>query len=218
MSYGRLHRYFLNNGELRIRKWLHYFDIYERHFRRFVNKNPVVLEIGVFGGGSLRMWQEYFGSGSKIVGLDINPECKNYEGENIEIFIGSQDDEDILNMIISKYPSLDIVIDDGSHMMRHMKKSFEMLYPGVGNNGIYLVEDTHTCYWEEYEGGLGRASTFVEFAKLKIDELNAVHSRNKIPVTGFTRGTDSICFYDSVIVFEKRRQGARQAPTTEPMR
>jgi len=29
-----LHRIFLSNGEERIHKWLHYFDIYERHLAR----------------------------------------------------------------------------------------------------------------------------------------------------------------------------------------
>ena len=123
-----------------------------------------------------------------------------------------------MQKILKKYPEIDIVIDDGSHMMHHMKKSFEVLYPKISYNGVYLVEDTHTCYWEEYGGGVERPNTFIEFAKSKIDELNAVHSRNTVLATNLTKSTDSICFYDSVIVFEKRNQGYRQAPVTRPMR
>jgi hypothetical protein len=52
---GFLHRYFLNNGGKRLHKWVHYFDIYSRHFERFRDRQPVVLEIGVFGGGSLAL-------------------------------------------------------------------------------------------------------------------------------------------------------------------
>ena len=58
---GFLHRHFLNNGGNTTWKWLHYFDIYERHLHRFRNRKPVMLEIGVFDGGSLRMWRDYFG-------------------------------------------------------------------------------------------------------------------------------------------------------------
>jgi hypothetical protein len=29
---GFLHRYFLENSSKRLHKWIHYFDIYERHF------------------------------------------------------------------------------------------------------------------------------------------------------------------------------------------
>ena len=65
MSDGFLHKYFLNNAHKRLHKWVHYFDIYERHFERFRGKSPTMIEIGVQGGGSLAMWKEYFGPGSR---------------------------------------------------------------------------------------------------------------------------------------------------------
>jgi hypothetical protein len=214
---GFLHRYFLENSSKRLHKWIHYFDIYERHFSRFRNTSPVMLEIGVFGGGSLEMWREYFGGGARIVGVDINPECKKHEQDSIEVFIGSQDDPAIIQQILRKYPRIDIVLDDGSHINDHMISSFELLYERIHPKGVYMVEDTHTCYWDEYGGGLRRTGSFIEYAKNKIDEINAVHSRNALPVSPFTRITDCIAVYDSVVVFEKRPQGARQAPVTEPL-
>lgn len=214
MSDGFLHKYFLNNSGKRLHKWVHYFDIYESHFERFRGKSPTILEIGVFGGGSLAMWKAYFGPGAKIVGVDINPACKIHEAEGIEIFIGSQDDPALLNAILSKYPEIDIVLDDGSHMMHHMIATFEQLYPSMSPNGCYMVEDTHTCYWDEYGGGVKRPGSFIEFAKDKIDHLNAFHARKAIPVTNFTKTTQCIAVYDSIVVFEKRPQGARQAPIT----
>lgn len=214
---GFLHRYFLENSSKRLHKWIHYFDIYEKHFSRFRNESPVLLEIGVFGGGSLEMWKDYFGPGAQIVGLDINPECKKHERDGIEIFIGSQDDPAVIQSILKKHPRIDLVIDDGSHLNHHMMSTFEMLYDCIHPHGIYMVEDTHTCYWDEYGGGLRRPGSFMEYAKTKIDEIHAVHSRNTLPVSPFTRSTDSISFYDSVVVFEKRPQGTRQAPITEPL-
>ncbi len=73
MNDGFLHKYFLNNSSKRLHKWNHYFDIYERHFSRFRGKNLVMLEIGVFGGGSLDMWKAYLGEEAKVIGVDINP-------------------------------------------------------------------------------------------------------------------------------------------------
>lgn len=55
----------------------------------------------------------------------------------------------------------------------------------------------------------------MEFVKDRLDEINAVHARGAIPVTEFTLATDAICCYDSVVVFERRRQGQRQAPITQ---
>lgn len=211
---GFLHRYYLNNGGKRLHKWFHYFDIYERHFERFRGRAPTILEIGVLGGGSLQMWKAYFGHGARVIGIDIDPACKAHEEDGIEIFIGSQDDPALINQIVDRYGTFDIVIDDGSHIMRHVMKSFELLYERVDPHGVYLVEDLHTAYWDEYEGGLKRPGTFMEFVKDKLDEMNAPHTRGAIPVSTFTRSTACISVYDSVVAFEKRPQGARQTYIT----
>ena len=207
---GYLHRYFLNNGENRLHKWLHYFDIYERHFARFRDRPIKMLEIGVHGGGSLRMWRDYFAPGSTIVGIDINPECKQHEGRDIDVHIGSQNDPDFLLEVADKYGEFDILLDDGSHVNEHVITTFDTLYGRVASDGVYLVEDMHTSYWPKWGGGLRKAGTFIEHAKNRIDDLNAVHVRKGLEVGDFTRSTDSITFYDSIVVFEKRPQGARQ--------
>ncbi|MBK5929404.1 class I SAM-dependent methyltransferase [Halochromatium salexigens] len=217
MSKSSLHRYFLNNGHKRLHKWIHYFDIYERHFTRFRDTQPVMLEIGVEGGGSLAMWKEFFGPGSHIIGVDINPDCKAHEEAGIDIFIGSQDDPALIDSIFAKYPNIDIILDDGSHQMAHMIRSFELMYHRMSAHGVYMVEDTHTCYWQDYGGGLRKKGSFMEVVKEKLDEINAVHTRGELPVSAFTRSTDAIAVYDSVVIFERRPQGFRQAPVTEPM-
>jgi hypothetical protein len=135
---GFLHRYFLNNGYLRLHKWMHYFDIYEHHFARFRGKSPTVLEIGVKGGGSLAMWKEYFGAGSHIVGIDIDPACKEHQSEDIEIHIGSQDDPNLIDHVVVENGVIDVVIDDGSHMMEHMLRTFNLLYDRISPNGVYF--------------------------------------------------------------------------------
>jgi len=217
MSDGFLHRYFLNNAHKRLHKWLHYFDVYDRHLARFRGRPTTMIEIGVKGGGSLAMWREYLGPQSRIIGIDINPECKQHEDDGIEIFIGSQHDPATIDAVFSKYAVVDVVLDDGSHLMEHMIASFELMYHRLSPNGVYVVEDTHTSYWERYGGGLGRPGSFMEFVKHKLDEINAVHTGDALPVTEFTRSTDCIVCYDSVVVFERRRQGLRQAPVTQGM-
>lgn len=212
-----LHKYFLSNPGKILYKWFHYFDIYERHLKRFRGTSPVMLEIGVFKGGSMEMWKEYFGHGCQIIGIDIDPDCKKHESKDVEIFIGSQDDPEIINNIFSKYPKIDIVLDDGSHQMHHMISSFELMYDRLNPNGVYMVEDTHTCYWKEYGGSLRKDSSFIEFAKKKIDEINATHTRGALPITRFTQSTDYISFYDSLVVFERRKQSQRQTITTKGM-
>ena len=142
---------------------------------------------------------------------------KAHESDGIEIFIGSRKDPELINQIFDKYPRVNIVLDDGSHMMKHMIDSFELMYDKLDKNGVYVVEDTHTCYWPEFQGGLREPGSFIEFTKSKLDELNAVHSRTAVPISNFTRSTDAVVCYDSVVVFERRPQAMRQAPITRSM-
>ncbi len=202
-----LEKYFRETNDRLIHKWLHYFDIYERHFARFRDKDITILEIGVSHGGSLQMWKNYFGSKAKIYGIDINPECKALEEENIKIFIGSQSDRKFLSEIKKTIPAIDIFIDDGGHGMEQQIVSYEELYDHVKENGVYLCEDLHTSYWIRFGGGYKRKGTFIEYSKNFIDQLNAYHSEQKaFKVNNFTDSVDSIHYYDSVIVVEKKKK------------
>lgn len=104
---GFLHKYFLNNSDKRLHKWVHYFDIYEHHFEQFRDKSPVVLEIGVAGGGSLAMWKQYFGRGAKIVGIDLNPEFAHNGGDGVAVLIGDQSDPVFIKEITDTYAPFD---------------------------------------------------------------------------------------------------------------
>jgi SAM-dependent methyltransferase len=205
---------FLTNDGRLIHKWKHYFPIYERHFREFVYKPVTFIEIGCGRGGSLQMWKRYFGPHARIVGIDILPECKEFEEDQIEIRIGAQQDLQFLENVIAEFGAPDIVLDDGSHVMSQVIASFQFLYPRVAKNGVYMVEDLHTAYWEEYEGGLRKPTTFIELSKNLLDELNADHSRGALVPTEFTQTTLSMHFYDSVVVFEKGLHTRKWAPQT----
>ena len=87
---NKLKEFFYKNNKKDLNKWLHYFDIYEENFSKYKKRKITILEIGIAKGGSLRMWKNYFSSDSKIVGIDINPECKKFEKDNIKTYIGNQ--------------------------------------------------------------------------------------------------------------------------------
>ena len=193
---------FSHHGRM-VDKWKHYFPVYERHFARYVNRPVTILEIGCGAGGSLQMWRRYFGPHARIVGLDIRPECQAFEEDQIAIRIGDQSDPAFLRHLINEFGSPDIVLDDGSHIMEHVVASFSFLYPRTARDGVYLVEDLHTAYWDEYGGGLNRPGSFIELCKNLVDELNADWTRGAVLPTDFTRSTQSIHFYDSIAVFER---------------
>lgn len=202
-----LETYFNENQKRIITKWDHYFDIYDRHFSKYRNKEIVLLEIGTYHGGSLQMWKHYFGDKAKIYGIDINPNCKQAEDENITILIGSQSDRDFLKKVVRDIPPIDILIDDGGHTMLQQIISFEELFDHIKPDGCYLCEDLHTAYWKEYGGGFKRRGSFIEYSKDLIDKLNAYHSvEEALPVSKFTTSVDSLHYYDSIFVIEKKER------------
>ena len=205
---------FLTNDKKRIHKWVHYFPIYERHFSAWKNKSLTFFEIGVSAGGSLQMWQRYFGPLARIVGIDINPECIEHESPGIFVRIGDQSDHSFLQSVIDEFGVPDIVLDDGSHQMKHIADSFQFFYPKMHKNAIYMVEDLHTAYWEEFGGGMDEPDTFINISKSFVDRLNADHTRGKLQPDLITRQTFCISFYDSIVCIEKGDVWWKQAPIT----
>lgn len=206
--------YFNHNDGRLIHKWVHYFEIYHRHFAAYRDLKPTILEFGVNHGGSLQMWQHYFGAGARICGVDIDPRCKIVEEEGIEVFIGDQQDKVFLHELAAALGPIDILIDDGGHTMTQQITTFTELYPVVKIPGLYLVEDMHTSYWKKFGGGVGKRNSFVEYSKRLIDRLNAWHvspkmtgwyGASRLAVDDFTRSAYSMTYYDSMLVIEKRK-------------
>lgn len=200
-----LENYFTENTERLIHKWKHYFEIYDLHFSRFRDTDVHVVEFGVSQGGSLQMWKEYFGPNARIFGIDIDPRCKKLEEEQIEIFIGDQEDRKFLKLLAQKIPRIDVLIDDGGHTMKQQINTYEELFPHISKNGVYLCEDLHTSYWLKWGGGYRKRGTFIEYSKGFIDAINAWHSKtSKLSVTEFTECVHSLHYYNSILVIEKR--------------
>jgi len=211
-----LEQYFNANKGRLIHKWQHYFEIYERHLARYRGRPVVVVEIGVFKGGSLQMWKHYFGPQARIYGIDIDPACAAFAEPQVEVLIGSQEDREFLRSLTQRIPHIDILIDDGGHTMGQQIATFEELFPHVAPDGVFLCEDLHTSYWPEYGGGYREPGTFIEYSKNFIDHIHAWHARKprrkhwyqapgpELGISGFTRSAHSLHFYDSVLVIEKR--------------
>lgn len=207
--HNRLEEFFFYENHNPITKWWHYFEIYHQHFNKFIGTQVKMLEIGVYKGGSLQMWRDYFGIKASIIGIDIDENCKQYEDNQIHICIGSQNDTLFLQKVSEDYGPFDIVLDDGSHFMEHQIATFETLFPLLKPGGIYLCEDTHTSYWSFFHGALQDENTFIEYSKRLVDEINGQHVKKEYEdfrskFWGILKG---IHFYDSMVVAEKKRTG-----------
>ncbi len=205
-------------------KWDPYLDIYDTWFSKFRGKQPRILEIGVYKGGSAELWRNYFGAGTFIVGVDIDPSTKQYETEDFKIVIGDAggdtfyQDPYITRSLLTG--GFDIVIDDGGHHMQQQINAMKICYPMVKEDGIYLCEDTHTSYYDHWpDAGYLVPTSFVEYSKRVLDVLTEEHQfkgpdgevfKPKQPVdpelVKLYKKTKAIHFYNSVVVLEKGTQ------------
>lgn len=179
-------------------KWEHYFEIYHRHFSRFVGQQVNVMEIGIYSGGSLEMWRSYFGDKSHIYGIDIEEACKQYENDHTSVFIGNQADRAFWSTVKKSVDGIDIIIDDGGHTPKQQQTTLEEVLPHLRPGGIYLCEDVH-----------GTFNGFSAYAAGLVHELNGL---NPIPgpllqsnISHFQSNIHSIHFYPYVVIIEKHR-------------
>jgi hypothetical protein len=124
-------------------KWEHYFEIYHRHFAPFRGKEVNIVEIGIYSGGSLDMWRDYFGDRCKVFGVDIEDACRSYQNEYTEIFIGDQASPEFWEQFKIQVPRVDILIDDGGHQPHQQIPTFEAMFEHIRPGGVYLCEDIH---------------------------------------------------------------------------
>jgi SAM-dependent methyltransferase len=157
-------------------KWQHYFDIYDRHFTKFRGRPAHVLEIGVYSGGSLDMWRDYFGPAAQIYGVDIEPACRAYETIGTRIIIGDQADRMFWRSLRQEGLTLDVVIDDGGHKYNQQMASFEELMPCLRPGGVYLCEDVQ-----------GAGNLFASYIHKLGHELNQMRAAENNPASAGRR-------------------------------
>lgn len=115
--------------------------IYEALFSPLRYTTVSILEIGIFKGGSLRAWRDYFPNAT-VFGLDIEKTFVHplEKEERIEArIVDAADHVELSKWIGKKY--FDIIIDDGSHRKSEILAAFDILWPRLYPGGIYSIED-----------------------------------------------------------------------------
>jgi len=177
---------------------MHYFDIYHRHLQKFTGKEVHVLEVGVYSGGSLEMWREYFGPKCRVYGVDIREDCKALEDDQTRIFIGDQADRRFWRQVKQEVPNLDVLIDDGGHLPEQQIVTLEEMLPHLRRGGVFVCEDL--------TGEMNGFAAFVRGLGVNLDSCALTFGRGKelsSPVTKFQSDIHSIHSYPYVTVIEK---------------
>ena len=202
---GDIERAFYQHEGRAVGKWGHYLEIYEKFLVSVEEEGDASnsWKLGLLYGGSLQLWRKYLGSNARIAGLDIDPKTEFSDG-NTRVFVGSQDDPRTLERVLEWLGGIDVVIDDGSHVVRHQMASLDYLFPRLSDDGIYICEDLHTNYWSDQGGGYRKRNTFIERMKRAVDDINKWHHQFGAKDATLARKVFGIHFYDSMVVLEKR--------------
>lgn len=202
---GDLLHLFAGNKDFVINKWHHYIPLYERYFAPYRGRKIRFLEIGVSQGGSLQMWRKYLGDDAIIYGIDIDPACAQYDGLAGQVRIGSQTDQRFLDDVVKEMGGIDIVLDDGSHHMKHIPDTLTYLFPHLNEGGIYMIEDLHTAYWRAWGGGYRSKKNFFAFVLNLMHGMHHWYHKKGVSHPEISNSCAGIHVHDSVVVLEKAR-------------
>ena len=158
-------------------KWSIYLVEYDRLFSSYREQPVRMLEIGIQNGGSLEIWSKYFPNAQALIGCDINPDCAKltYGDPRIKVVVGDANTDVSESVILGHSATFDLIIDDGSHTSSDIAKSFARYFRHLNDGGLFVAEDLHCSYWQEFEGGLYYPYSSMAFFKRLADVVNHEH-------------------------------------------
>jgi hypothetical protein len=128
-----------------------YLETYEELFHKKQNENINILEIGVYQGGSIKLWKDYFINGT-VYGVDI---CGNefmresdiVSHERVKLYLKSDAySEEFVREKLSS-TAFDFLVDDGPHTLESMKFFIKHYSPLLKDDGILIIEDIQEYDW-----------------------------------------------------------------------
>jgi hypothetical protein len=203
-----------------------YATVYERFLsvRRF---EPLrLLEIGVWKGGSLRMWESYLPN-AQIIGIENLRDVVQVKGERVEILIGDGSDQQFLKDALDRFSGrkIDIVIDDASHILDQQVRTFELLFPFLEEGGLYFVEDISGSRFPggnrgllpfsdflDYSWNLAQQTTFFpDYHTSTYHNIRDIRSlsdseRDRVRVSFWNQNLGCVHYFHDLCVFEKLRR------------
>jgi SAM-dependent methyltransferase len=129
-----------------------YLPVYDGLLARLRDSASAVLEVGIYHGGSIRLWQRFFG-GAAVFGADIIPPAEGLaELPRVRTFQGDAYDtgflEGVLKPAVSEFGGkFDFIIDDGPHTLESMLFAATHFPALLKPDGILIVEDVQSPSW-----------------------------------------------------------------------
>jgi hypothetical protein len=132
-----------------------YLELYQRLLNDKKDTAKNVLEVGIYRGGSIKLWNDFF-TNATVYGIDIISEhdlnyddVKNQEKIKLYLSTNAYDSNFITNTFLNKNIKLDFMLDDGPHTLDSMKEFIRLYSQIMTDDGILIIEDVQSWDWIE---------------------------------------------------------------------
>jgi hypothetical protein len=213
-AYRELDELALQAGTDKASNHHNYTAVYADHFAPLKDKPIKFLEIGIWEGGSVKLWENYF-TNAELHFIDATLGGVKYHSQRSHYHIANQESPQDLKEFIEKSGGhFDVIIDDGGHTMKQQITSFVHLFPHINSGGMYIIEDLHTSYWPCLGGG-NHCNTTIALLKNLIDKVNFVGAytakaaHHQLPQSVlskldiYQKDIRGLYFYDSLVFITK---------------
>ena len=101
-----------------------------------------VLEIGVKGNSerSVQTWNDYF-SRAQVFAADDS------QVQPLERWLPLKQGNMKQLQTVAAHRPWTVIVDDGTHLPSHQIRAFEVLFPSLQPEGVYVIESVETSYW-----------------------------------------------------------------------
>lgn len=129
-----------------------YLPLYEKILINKKDTAKNILEIGIYNGGSIKLWSDYF-INANVYGLDIMnindvwDEIKNKENIKLYTSTDAYDINFFTTNFLNKDIKFDFMLDDGPHTLESMISFIKLYSQVMTDDGILIIEDVQSWDW-----------------------------------------------------------------------
>lgn len=197
-----------------------YMPIYEEYLAPFRGEHIHFIELGGGGssfdgkmGASAGVWSHYFPIADISI-LDHDPVCEAISHNRTTVFIGEQDDKELLDSMCEGKPPT-VIVDDASHKIPKTIRSFKILFEHLEQGGFYFIEDTHCSYEPKFGNNREEFDRFIlelmraidtQGRKLTPHNMQDHKKLDYSELSYWERWIESIEYHRGVLVIKKRSE------------
>ena len=133
-----------------------YIPLYQKLLEGKKETAKNVLEVGIYNGGSIKLWSEFF-TNATIYGLDImciediwsETMKENIDNKNIKLYTSydAYDENTFKLNFLCKGIKFDFMLDDGPHTLESMEMFIKLYSQIMTDDGILIIEDVQDYKW-----------------------------------------------------------------------